>query len=330
MRELLPLLSATPVPGIVTQAQPKQAVFLQDALTGKTAQIGCYREDLPGTENKMAPVWEGFQSLGRSILADGIQNDAPWFFIDEIGYLESSCGEYCRGIEVLMEHKHLAAVVRRQELPFLTGLLRREDVCVVDLDAPFPSCGCVIMASGLGQRFGDNKLMADFCGKPMISQILDATENLFSRRVVVTRHEDVENLCRQRKIDVVLHDLPHRSDTVRLGLDAIGMSVSSCLFCPGDQPLLSRETLEVFLLSAAASPETIWQLSYETTPSAPSLFPFWAFEELNSLPEGKGGSVLTKRYADRVRYVPAQSRYECFDVDTPENLAELLQSTESI
>ena len=330
LRDLLSLLSTTPVPGIVTQAQPEQAVFLQDTLTGESVQIGRYREDLPGTENKMVPVLEGFRTLGLSALADGIQKNSPWFFIDEIGYLESSCAEYCRGIESLMEHKRLAAVVRKQDLPFLTALLRREDVCVIDLDAPFPSCGCVIMASGLGQRFGGNKLMADFCGKPMIEQILDATENLFSRRVVVTRHEDVENLCRQRKVDVVLHNLPHRSDTIRLGLEAIGTSVSSCLFCPGDQPLLSRETLEVFLLSAAASPETIWQLSYETTPSAPSLFPFWAFEELNSLPEGKGGSVLTKRYADRVRYVPAQSRYECFDVDTPENLAELLKRTESV
>ena len=32
----------------------------------------------------------------------------------------------------------------------------------------FPKLGCVIMATGLGKRFGSNKLMADFCGKPMI------------------------------------------------------------------------------------------------------------------------------------------------------------------
>lgn len=29
-----------------------------------------------------------------------------------------------------------------------------------------PNLGCVIMASGLGKRFGDNKLMADFDGQP--------------------------------------------------------------------------------------------------------------------------------------------------------------------
>ena len=317
-------MSATPVPGIVTQAQPKQAVFLQDALTGKTAQIGRYQEELPGTENKMVPVLEGFQTIGRSILADGIQNDAPWFFIDEIGYLESSCGEYCRGIEALMEHKHLAAVVRKQELPFLTVLLRREDVCVVDLDAPFPACGCVIMASGLGTRFGGNKLMADFCGKPLLSWILDATDGLFARRVVVTRHRDVEHLCREREIEVVFHDLPHRSDTVRLGLEAIGDSLSACMFCPGDQPLLSRETLQTLLLAAAHEPDRIWQLSCGEAPASPVLFPQGFFKDLRCLPEGKGGRTLAKQHPNLLSFVPAANPAEGMDVDSPEALKQLV------
>ena len=86
----------------------------------------------------------------------------------------------------------------------------------------FPQIGCVIMASGLGKRFGGNKLMADFNGKPMIQRALDLTEGLFCRRVVVTRHERIAGLCREQNVDVVLHDLPHRSDTVRLGLEALG------------------------------------------------------------------------------------------------------------
>ena len=79
----------------------------------------------------------------------------------------------------------------------------------------FPKLGCVIMASGLGKRFGGNKLMANFRGKPMIQRALDATEGLFSHRVVVTRHDSVAQLCREQNIDVVLHDLPHKNDTVR-------------------------------------------------------------------------------------------------------------------
>ena len=34
--------------------------------------------------------------------------------------------------------------------------------------------GCVIMASGLARRFGSNKLLADFGGRPMLCRALDA------------------------------------------------------------------------------------------------------------------------------------------------------------
>lgn len=39
--------------------------------------------------------------------------------------------------------------------------------------------GCVIMASGLGKRFGGNKLMADFDGQPLICRALTVTDGLF-------------------------------------------------------------------------------------------------------------------------------------------------------
>jgi len=304
---------------------PKQAVFLHENLTEASVPIGKYHAELPGAENKMLPLNDGFLSLGLSALENGIQSTSRWFSIDEIGYLESGCEEYCQGILSLMEHKQLIAVVRKQTLPFLAELTQREDVCLIDLDHPFPDVGCVIMASGLGKRFGGNKLMADFLGKPMITWILDATENLFAKRVVVTRHKDVETLCRQRGIDVILHELPHRSDTIRLGMDTMDHLVSSCIFCPGDQPLLHTETLQTMLLACKQSSDHIWQLSYENIPSAPVLFPKWAFEELRHLPEGKGGSMVAKKYAHLVRYIPAMNSFECSDVDSPEDLAHLTE-----
>lgn len=322
LKEVLPLLSEQPVPSITTFAEKKKGVWLQETLSGETAPIGIYNPLAPGPENRMTPVPEGFLTLGLSALKRGAEHNSPWFSLDEIGYLECGCGAYCRGILSLMEQKRLMAVVRKQDLPFLTELTQRPDVCTIDLDRSFADAGCVIMASGLGQRFGGNKLMADFCGKPIISWILAATDGLFARRVVVTRHRDVENLCRNQNVEVFFHSLPHRSDTVRLGLEAIGDAVNACIFCSGDQPLLSRETLETFLLAANHS-EFIWQLSYESTPSAPILFPKWAFEDLRHLPEGKGGKVLAKQYPDRVRFVTAQNAQECFDIDSPKDLDQL-------
>ena len=187
---------------------------------------------------------------------------------------------------------------------------------------PGKTVGCVIMASGLGKRFGGNKLMADFGGQPMIARILAATEGIFDRRVVVTRHEDVALLCRKQGIEVVLHDLPNRNDTVRLGLEAVG-DVDGCLFCPGDQPLLRKETVAALVSDWKKEPDFICRTVVENQPGAPILFPKWAFSELLTLPEGKGGGILTQKYPERVRLHPVRDRYELIDVDTRENLMKL-------
>ena len=187
---------------------------------------------------------------------------------------------------------------------------------------PGKTMGCVIMASGLGKRFGGNKLMAEFGGQPMIARILAATDDIFDRRVVVTRHEAVAAYCRARNVEVVLHNLPNRNDTVRLGLEAVG-EVDGCMFCPGDQPLLKKETIEALINGWKRESDFIWRPSFEDQHGAPILFPKWAFSELLTLPEGKGGGFLARKYPERVRLHPVRDPYELMDVDTRETLREL-------
>ena len=187
----------------------------------------------------------------------------------------------------------------------------------------FPKIGCVIMASGLGKRFGANKLMADFHGKPMIQRALDASEGLFSHRVVVTRHESVATLCREQNVDVVLHDLPNRNDTIRLGLEALG-DLDACMFLPGDQPLLRRETVAMLLENRKGNPNSIIRPAYEDNEGSPVLFPFWAFPELKNLPEGKGGSAVIKHHPHEICRISITNPFELADADTPETL-ELLK-----
>lgn len=188
----------------------------------------------------------------------------------------------------------------------------------------FGGLGCVIMASGQGTRFGGNKLMADFLGQPLICRVLDATEGIFEKRVVVTRHKDVAALCEKRGIHCVLHDLPGRNDTVRLGLEALGEDLSGCLFCPGDQPRLRRETVEDMVTAARLEPDKILRLSFGDRAGAPTLFPRNLFDELKALPEGKGGSLVVKKYPGQVLNIPAREECELWDVDTPEDLGKIL------
>ena len=119
--------------------------------------------------------------------------------------------------------------------------------------------GCVIMASGLSRRFGTNKLLVDFCGQPMLCRAFDATATPgIAARIVVTRSEEVQALCRAQGVPVLLHSLPGRNDTVRLGLSALleqQPELSGCMFLPGDQPLLRRRSHDRALLPRTAIPD---------------------------------------------------------------------------
>lgn len=197
-----------------------------------------------------------------------------------------------------------------------------DDQFVVNLDAPYGNMGCVIMASGLGKRFGSNKLMADFSGRPMIARILDATEGVFSHRVVVTRYKDVAEYAESWGVQVILHQFPHRSDTVRLGLERM-LDTENCIFCTGDQPILSRDTVASLALAAVNARRSIWRTSWAGNPGSPVVFPSWSYPELLDLPEGKGGMVVARKYPERIRYLEAASAEELMDADTPETLAYL-------
>ena len=286
--------------------------------------VGRFDGSLPGLENKMRPCPDGFLELGVKALVRCLEGKSEWVSVDEIGYLETGCPEYRDALRQLMARKRLVCVIRKQDTPIFRELTGREDVFLVDLDAPYGKLGCVVMASGLGKRFGGNKLMADFRGEPLICRALSASRGIFHRRVVVTRHEDVAALCRRLGMDVVLHRLPFRSDTVRLGLEAVG-AVSGCLFLPGDQPLLRRETLAALALAAVNGPEFIWRPAFGDTPGAPVLFPRWTFPELSTLPEGKGGGVVVKKYPEHLRTVGVRDEYELMDADSPQDLSFLAE-----
>lgn len=222
------------------------------------------------------------------------------------------------------------------------------------------------MASGVGARFGGNKLMAELCDAPLVGHVVRATDGLFSRRVVVTCHADVAALCETLGAQVILHDEPCRNDTVRLGMEAMD-GCDTVTFVQGDQPLIRPASIVALLRAAErdaagvvrrdaarrgvdaaagcdaaesdvagavkhdgvgcnaaeSSVARIWRTSFDGVPGAPVLFPSWAFDELRSLPRGKGGGFVAKTHAECVRTIEVLSEWELFDVDTRDDLDQL-------
>ena len=198
---------------------------------------------------------------------------------------------------------------------------------------------CVVLASGSGTRFGSNKLLADFNGEPIVQHILHITNNLFAERVVVTRHAEIKKLCQMQTIPCLLHNEQYLSDTVRLGVQEIlktqldanasnklnaPQALQGLLFATSDQPFLQRASLVHLAASFLSAPTKIHRLYASDTPGNPIIFPLALADELQHLPQDKGGGVLVKKYPELVVRVPVQDKYELYDVDTQANLLTAL------
>ena len=97
--------------------------------------------------------------------------------------------------------------------------------------------GCVIMASGLARRFGSNKLLADFGGRPLLCRALEVTATpALAARVVVTRSAEVKALCDAQAVPCLLHSLPGRA------------------------PMATRKPPAVFAAAQVSTGKSVWLL----------------------------------------------------------------------
>lgn len=314
-------------PGYSTKVIPEDKVVLNFnnfADTTATYVIGQHSSSC-GTDI-MQPVVNTLDTLAELIDSYSFSSSDYYFSIDEIGCIEDSSPAFCKAINNLFNRKRVIATLCKQDTELITSIIAREDILYIDLDNIFGNTGCVIMASGLGTRFGQNKLMTSVFDKPLISHIVSTTQPLFVQSVVVTRHVSVQTFCDSINQAVILHDFPNRNDTTRLGTQYLmAQSVDNIIFFQGDQPFVSSDTIITMLLCAKNTSDKIIRLSYNGLDCAPMLFPKCFFDSLTKLPDRKGGNYIAQNHPDSIIRVEAFNEIETIDIDTPDDITKITE-----
>ena len=182
--------------------------------------------------------------------------------------------------------------------------------------------GCVVMASGESVRFGGNKLLAPFQGKPLIVHALEKLPEALDSVAVVTRSAEVSQIAAAAGHQSILHTLPHRADTIRLGLERMA-GMDACLFLVADQPLCRKETLIRMMQAAQAHAGCIVRAHFAGRWGNPVLFPAAMFGALMCLAPGQSGSAVIAQHRDCVVPLEVADALELVDVDTKEQLLAL-------
>lgn len=189
--------------------------------------------------------------------------------------------------------------------------------------------GCLVMAAGNAERFGENKLAAELRGKSLIRRALEAVpKELFSEVVVVTQYKQVEQMAEEFGFSSIHNAHPDWgiSHTIRLGTEKM-YDCDAILYMVSDQPLLERKSVSKVVKMWTENQDFIVGASHNGKRGNPCIFPRVFFDELMELREDHGGNTVIRRYPDRLKLAEI-AQPELTDIDTPKALEDMKKQME--
>lgn len=184
----------------------------------------------------------------------------------------------------------------------------------------------IYLAAGNSRRFGTNKLLCEFEGKPLYRHGLDMLEALCPERgdcflTVVSQYREILDYAKKQGDTTVYSpdSTKGMSYTIRAAIEGLGKVAERdfLMFVVADQPYLSRDTVER-ILEKASEIEGIDAVSasYQGIPGNPVMFSARLIPKLLALKGDEGGRKVIGNCA--CVYVEAGEKKELYDIDTPE------------
>lgn len=298
-------------------------VVLSNSYDHQQVVVATYHED----QQKMIVNAKAYEQDALTMLT---KMTSDWIGIDEVGFLEKDAVIYTKTVLDLLETKHMLCVLRKDKhSPLLDTLRNRQDTYYVDLDKQDFDVSCIVMASGESKRYKRNKLLEKFGDKTLIQHTLDQIPyELCKQVVVVTRYQEVYEICKQYPCLCIIHDQPNQSDTIRIGMQHVANS-QGYMFVTCDQPLRQKASFCSLLAAFKQDGNRFVRLGYLRDDvymvGNPVIFPKVCEQELQHLQALETGSTIIKRHSEPMCIMEARSKQELMDIDTPQDYQELLK-----
>lgn len=180
----------------------------------------------------------------------------------------------------------------------------------------------IIMASGLSERMGKNKLVLDLNGKKLYQYVYDLMDEIdFDEIILVSSYDELLDEAEKRGYKSIRNDdnIVGKSSSIRLGINNAKKD-NGLMFFVGDQPLLTADTVNK-LIKAYEKKQVITYPRTEKRRGAPVIFPPSYRDDLLGLRYDEGGMLLVK--GQDKNEVMIEDVRELWDIDTYRNLEEI-------
>lgn len=192
-----------------------------------------------------------------------------------------------------------------------------------------PVISGIVLAAGLGTRFGGDKLAHEVDGSPLVCYAVGAC--LMSRltEVVVVlppspnpvERAIAERFPREPRLRAAHNPEPERGliSSVKAGLRTVPPRCEAAMIVLGDMPRVDAKRIDMLIAEFVRSrmlvaPECGGVLRH------PRVVPARLFGEFLALDDGDKGTVVFDRHRDELRAVPMGSSADYVDIDRPEDL----------
>jgi CTP:molybdopterin cytidylyltransferase MocA len=205
---------------------------------------------------------------------------------------------------------------------------------------PAPQVAGLLLAAGLGRRFGGAKLAAPLDGRPLVTHVLDTLrgalgDGVLQRALVVAAParsssadaRAVRRAARERELDVVTNDDPQAglSRSLQLGLRALeSTAADAVIVLLADQPATRPDVLAALVAEWRRTAAAIVIPRYRAAggaPGNPVLLGRATWPLALALRGDTGMSVIARERPELVAYLDVEGANP--DVDRREDLASL-------